>query len=226
MFYLSYREYGLSKMVSSHLFYRVRWIIPERLGKLRVQKGEPCMKLDKQTYQQLLERKSPNSPLWRDCLLAFLIGGAICTVGEGVRQLWLSRGLDTEDTAAATAITMVFLGALLTCLHLYEKLAKYAGAGTIVPDHRLCKCHCFSGDGVQKRGAYPRSGRKAVCYRGTGAGIRHFGKRHLRSHSVFDGRRFGMIKRIGQAHACARKPAVSARTRGGSRQKRGRRPAR
>ena len=91
------------------------------------------MKLDKQTYQQLLERKSPNSPLWRDCLLAFLIGGAICTVGEGVRQLWLSRGLDTEDTAAATAITMVFLGALLTCLHLYEKLAKYAGAGTIVP---------------------------------------------------------------------------------------------
>ena len=133
MFYLSYREYGLSKMVSSHLFYRVRWIIPERLGKLRVQKGEPCMKLDKQTYQQLLERKSPNSPLWRDCLLAFLIGGAICTVGEGVRQLWLSRGLDTEDTAAATAITMVFLGALLTCLHLYEKLAKYAGAGTIVP---------------------------------------------------------------------------------------------
>lgn len=133
MFYLSYREYGLSKMVSSHLFYRVRWIIPERLGKLRVQKGEPCMKLDKQTYQQLLERKSPNSPLWRDCLLAFLIGGAICTTGEGVRQLWLSRGLDTEDTAAATAITMVFLGALLTCLHLYEKLAKYAGAGTIVP---------------------------------------------------------------------------------------------
>ena len=76
MFYLSYREYGLSKMVSSHLFYRVRWIIPERLGKLRVQKGEPCMKLDKQTYQQLLERKSPNSPLWRDCLLAFLIGGS------------------------------------------------------------------------------------------------------------------------------------------------------
>ena len=91
------------------------------------------MKLDKQTYQQLLERKSPNSPLWRDCLLAFLIGGAICTVGEGVRQLWLSRGLDTEDTAAATAITMVFLGALLTGLHVYDKIAKLAGAGTLVP---------------------------------------------------------------------------------------------
>lgn len=133
MFYLSYREYGLSKMVSSHLFYRVRWIIPERLGKLRVQKGEPCMKLDKQTYQQLLERKSPNSPLWRDCLLAFLIGGAICTVGEGCGSCgspadWIPRTQPPRPPSP-----MVFLGALLTCLHLYEKLAKYAGAGTIVP---------------------------------------------------------------------------------------------
>ena len=91
------------------------------------------MQPDKRKYAALLARKSPPSPLARDCLLAFVFGGAICTVGEGVRQLWLSRGLDTEDTAAATAITMVFLGALLTCLHLYEKLAKYAGAGTIVP---------------------------------------------------------------------------------------------
>ena len=91
------------------------------------------MKLDKQKYQQMLEQKSPNSPLWKDCLKAFLFGGAICTVGAGVRNFWQSRGLATADAAAATAITMVFLGALLTCLHLYEKLAKHAGAGTIVP---------------------------------------------------------------------------------------------
>lgn len=91
------------------------------------------MKLDQQQYQQLLKDKSPKSPLWKDCLKAFVIGGLICTVGEGVRQFWQSRGLETEDTAAATAITMVFLGAFFTCLHLYEKLAKHAGAGTIVP---------------------------------------------------------------------------------------------
>ena len=48
-------------------------------------------------------------------------------------NFWQGRGLDTTDAAAATSITMVFLGALLTCLHLYEKLAKHAGAGTIVP---------------------------------------------------------------------------------------------
>ena len=71
-------------------------------------------------------------------------------------------------------------------------------------DHRLCKRHCFSGDGVQKRGAYPRSGRKAVCYRGTGAGIRHFGKRHLRSHSVLTGGGSVCDKAHRQAHACAR----------------------
>lgn len=88
---------------------------------------------DRQKYAALLARKSPPSPLLRDCLMAFLFGGAICTAGEGVRMFWLSRGLDTDDTAAATAITMVFFGALLTCLHLYDKLAKHAGAGTIVP---------------------------------------------------------------------------------------------
>ena len=91
------------------------------------------MEPDKRKYAALLARKSPSSPLLRDCVMAFLFGGGICTVGEGVRMFWLSRGMDTDDTAAATAITMVFFGALLTCLHLYDKLAKHAGAGTIVP---------------------------------------------------------------------------------------------
>ena len=91
------------------------------------------MEPDKRKYAALLARKSPPSPLLRDCVMAFLFGGGICAVGEGVRMFWLSRGMDTDDTAAATAITMVFFGALLTCLHLYDKLAKHAGAGTIVP---------------------------------------------------------------------------------------------
>lgn len=91
------------------------------------------MEPDKRKYAALLARKSPPSPLLRNCVMAFLFGGGICTVGEGVRMFWLSRGMDTDDTAAATAITMVFFGALLTCLHLYDKLAKHAGAGTIVP---------------------------------------------------------------------------------------------
>lgn len=91
------------------------------------------MKLDQASYEQLLTEKSPKSPLWRDCLMAFLVGGAICIVGEGISNFWQSRGLETADAAAATSISMVFLGALFTCLHLYDKLAKHAGAGTIVP---------------------------------------------------------------------------------------------
>lgn len=91
------------------------------------------MKLDKQQYQEMLEKKSPNSPLWLDCLKAFIIGGLICAAGQGVIDFYKSRGLSVEDCAAATSITMVFFGALLTCLHLYEKIAKHAGAGTIVP---------------------------------------------------------------------------------------------
>lgn len=91
------------------------------------------MKLDKQQYQQMLEEKSPNSPLWRDCLMAFLFGGLICAIAECFSNFYASRGLPADLTATATSITMVFIGALLTCLHLYDKIAKYAGAGTIVP---------------------------------------------------------------------------------------------
>lgn len=91
------------------------------------------MKLNKTEYQTLLGQKSPKSPLGRDMLFAGVIGGLICVVGEAVSTFWKGRGLDTEGSAAATAITMVFLGALLTGLHLYDKLAKHAGAGTIVP---------------------------------------------------------------------------------------------
>lgn len=91
------------------------------------------MKLNQTEYQHLLQTKSPNSPLGKDMLWAGVIGGLICTVGEAVLTFWKARGLDTEGSAAATAITMVFLGALLTGLHLYDKIAKHAGAGTIVP---------------------------------------------------------------------------------------------
>ncbi len=91
------------------------------------------MKLSRAEYQDMLQKESPNSPLARDMLWAGLIGGLICVIGEVVSTFYKGRGLDTEMSGAATAITMVFLGALLTGLHLYDKLAKHAGAGTIVP---------------------------------------------------------------------------------------------
>lgn len=91
------------------------------------------MKLSKQEYGELVKELSPNSPMGKDLLNAFLIGGTICTIGQVVMNVWKGFGLGTEDAGTATCITMVFLGAVLTALSLYDNLAKHAGAGTLVP---------------------------------------------------------------------------------------------
>lgn len=92
------------------------------------------MKYDKSEYLNYLEEKSPNSPIWKDVLLAFLVGGAICTIGQAVLNIYKNvLNLSEEDTKAAVSITMIFIGALLTGLNIYSKLGKYAGAGTLVP---------------------------------------------------------------------------------------------
>lgn len=91
------------------------------------------MKVSKQEYADMLDQKAPPSHLLRDMVWAFLVGGLICTIGQAVRNFYAGRGFDNDMTAAATAITMVFIGALLTGLHLYDKIAKRAGAGTLVP---------------------------------------------------------------------------------------------
>lgn len=92
------------------------------------------MQYNQQEYLNYLEKKSPNSPLWRDMLLAFLVGGAICTVGQAIMDMYKNLGgLEDEQARTAVSITMIFLGALLTGLDLYCKLGKYAGAGTLVP---------------------------------------------------------------------------------------------
>lgn len=77
--------------------------------------------------------KSPDSPLLKNCIWAFLVGGAICTVGQAIMALYLHFGLDKLSASSSTSITMVFLGALFTGLKVYDKLAKHAGAGTLVP---------------------------------------------------------------------------------------------
>jgi len=91
------------------------------------------MKLTKQEYGEYIKEMCPNSPMWKDLIGAFLIGGLICTVGQAVMNFWTWTGLDQEKAGTATSISMVFLGALLTALSLYDNIAKHAGAGTLVP---------------------------------------------------------------------------------------------
>ena len=76
---------------------------------------------------------SPKSPMWKDCLHAFWIGGLICVIGQLLMNAYLS--LEMEKTAASTAasMTLVALSALLTGLSVYDDIAKMAGAGTLVP---------------------------------------------------------------------------------------------
>jgi len=91
------------------------------------------MKLSKREYARIVKEMSPNSPLWKDLLLAFLIGGAICAIGQAVMNGFSAMGLDEQDAGTATSIAMVFFSAALTALSLYDNIAKHAGAGTLVP---------------------------------------------------------------------------------------------
>ena len=84
-------------------------------------------------YQQLVEQMSPKSPIWKDCLMAFVIGGLICALGQFFINCYSNWGLEKEAAGTAASMTLVALSALLTGLSLYDNLAKYAGAGTLVP---------------------------------------------------------------------------------------------
>ena len=84
-------------------------------------------------YGKLVKEMSPRSPLGKDCLLAFLVGGAICVLGQLIMDGYIALGLDKETAGTAMSMTLVALSALFTGLSLYDNLAKHAGAGTLVP---------------------------------------------------------------------------------------------
>ena len=84
-------------------------------------------------YDALVKELSPPSPLGKDCLLAFLVGGAICCLGQVFLNWYSSLGLDKDMAGTAASMSLVALSALFTGLSLYDDLAKHAGAGTLVP---------------------------------------------------------------------------------------------
>lgn len=90
------------------------------------------MKLNPKQYDEMISRASPPSPVWQDCLWAFFVGGAICLLGEGLRNLYLIW-YDKELAGTLTSISLVFLSAVTTLPGWYQKAAARAGAGTLVP---------------------------------------------------------------------------------------------
>ncbi len=91
------------------------------------------MKITSMQYGQLVKEYSPNSSTLVDMLNAFWTGGLICVLGQLILNGWGMAGLSQDLAATATSMTMVFLGALLTGIGIYDRMAKVAGAGTIVP---------------------------------------------------------------------------------------------
>ena len=92
------------------------------------------MDLDQKTYKKYAKAHAPKSPCLKNCVKAFLIGGAICAIGQGLLMVYKDVcKLGEEDAGALTSITLIFIAILLTALGIFDSIAKHAGAGTLVP---------------------------------------------------------------------------------------------
>ena len=87
----------------------------------------------KQTYQEYVDKKSPNSPIWKNCINAFWVGGLICSIGQIILNICKERGFDTQTSGTIVSILLIGFAAFLTGLNLFNKLGKFAGAGSLVP---------------------------------------------------------------------------------------------
>lgn len=86
-----------------------------------------------QQYDAMVQKASPHSPVLKNCLFAFLSGGAICTLGQALANTFMLLGLDLKDARTCVSISLIFISAALTAYGVYDNIAKYAGAGTLVP---------------------------------------------------------------------------------------------
>ena len=91
------------------------------------------MSVSPNDYQKMSQKASPPTKSWRNIPLAFVVGGLICTLGQAFINLYLYAGLEEQSASGAASITLVFLSVLLTSLKIYDKIARFAGAGTLVP---------------------------------------------------------------------------------------------
>ena len=91
------------------------------------------MDMSNKDYDKFVQARAKKSPIVKDCVFAFVIGGAICVLGQAILDGFTALGLEKTDAGTATSVCLVALSALLTGLNLYNKLARFGGAGTLVP---------------------------------------------------------------------------------------------
>lgn len=91
------------------------------------------MKLSKQKYDKIYKKKAPRSSIFSNSIKAFITGGIICAIGQGLLNLYISLGLNKEDASTLVTASLIFASAFLTGLNVYDKIAKFGGAGSLVP---------------------------------------------------------------------------------------------
>lgn len=92
------------------------------------------MKINPEEYKKMYKKTSQKSPILKDCLFAFISGGTICAIGQAFFDFYTKQlGVSEKDALPWVSISLVFIGASLTAMNIYDKIAKYAGAGTLVP---------------------------------------------------------------------------------------------
>lgn len=92
------------------------------------------MKISKQTYARFADAHAPRSPILKNCLFAFLVGGTICTLGQVLRDVFQNVcSFDEETAGTLTSGSLILIAVVLTALGMFDKIAKHAGAGTLVP---------------------------------------------------------------------------------------------
>ena len=90
-------------------------------------------KITPQEYEEYVEKKSPNSPILKNCFNAFWVGGLICTIGQFILEYCKYINLDTQISYTIVSVVLIFLSAFLTALNIFNKIGKFAGAGSLVP---------------------------------------------------------------------------------------------
>ena len=87
----------------------------------------------KQTYQDYVNKKSPNSPIWKNCFNAFWVGGLICTIGQIIMNICKERGFNQELPGTIVSTILIGISAFLTGLNIFNKIGKFGGAGSLIP---------------------------------------------------------------------------------------------
>ena len=87
----------------------------------------------KKAYQEYVDKKTPNSPILKNCFNAFWVGGLICTIGQIILNICKERGFDTQASGTIVSILLIGIAAFLTGLNLFNKIGKFAGAGSLIP---------------------------------------------------------------------------------------------